>query len=377
MGSGNKIVLFGYTGQGNVGDDTMLIGLLRSLRESHLRAQYLAGCSKSHPAPEVDGIRYIRASFLSFVQHSKDARAVVICGGTHIHDEGTPFQALRNLIGYYLYTRILRAQGVPIVILSNGIGDLRTWWGKHLARKILQSASYVSVRDLKSVELVQRLNPKISCELSFDLSALYTPGELRRKRESAREEFTVGFSLVPAGTYRGDVRLDANVVRAIRETCEQIIATRRFARLRFYAFKAPPKDDDLGITRKLQALLPPEIETEAVSYEGNPGNFLQSYSECDLVMPMRFHAIAFAYFFGLPCIPIIYQSKCSALCDYVGYKHVIQVKDISSSIMIEELNSFFRRPQEFYATFPRATAIERSRSDVHRAVAMLLSKEDL
>ncbi|HEY9071506.1 MAG TPA: polysaccharide pyruvyl transferase family protein, partial [Candidatus Ozemobacteraceae bacterium] len=146
---GGHLLLTGFYGEGNLGDEAILRGIASSL-PAGTRIIATAG---NTPLP--CGIRGIRRrgllSWPGFLGALKGARLVVGSGGL-LQDwsfEGVTFYALRFLAA--------RIAGKPIALFGAGLGPLRSVGARSLAALSLGATSHCHVRDDESVHLFQEL----------------------------------------------------------------------------------------------------------------------------------------------------------------------------------------------------------------------------
>ncbi|HOY65516.1 MAG TPA: polysaccharide pyruvyl transferase family protein [Candidatus Ozemobacteraceae bacterium] len=146
---GGHLLLTGFYGEGNLGDDAILRGIASSLPAG---TRILATAGNTPLPPGIHGIR--RRGILSwpaFLGALKGARLVVGSGGL-LQDwslDGVTFYALRFLAA--------RLAGKPVALFGAGLGPLRSTGTRSLAAFSLGATSHCHLRDDESVRLFHEL----------------------------------------------------------------------------------------------------------------------------------------------------------------------------------------------------------------------------
>ncbi|HRR91810.1 MAG TPA: polysaccharide pyruvyl transferase family protein, partial [bacterium] len=142
-----QILLVGYFGFDNLGDELLLISLLDFIRHNFQDIKPLVLYGKN--LPSVYGADVIpRKKLLSGIIK---ADGVCFSGGSIIQDT----TSVRSLV-YYLGIILLSfITGKPVIMVSQGFGPVKTWLGEKLIR-ILNLVYSISVRDMDSYKFLER-----------------------------------------------------------------------------------------------------------------------------------------------------------------------------------------------------------------------------
>lgn len=165
----SRVVVAGYYGFGNMGDEILLQVVLDWLRQyPQLEPWVLSGeadqTRRHHRAPAVN-----RASVFGVVYALARARALVFGGGGLLQDATS-----RRSLWYYLsLLRLARWLRVPVMLVGQGLGPLSAK-GEQRVAQAFRRVAYVSVRDEHSLRLLQRWNvarARLGPDLAFCLPA--------------------------------------------------------------------------------------------------------------------------------------------------------------------------------------------------------------
>ncbi len=274
-----KILLTGFFGEGNLGDETILQAICSCLP---------AGCSaivtsgSPVPGPAAPVRRRGILSWPAYLQAAASSRHAVFSGGI-LQDwsfEGVTWFALRLMAAAVM--------GCRVSLWGAGIGPLRSLWARHVVKRSLRHVSEAWLRDPESVRLFDELGP-VSGRFGADWSWLF-PVFWQETRENA----PFGLNLRPwkSGNFA------ELLTHQLRHNERRIIglAARR---------------DDIGAIRShapAAAIIRPASFTEFASACGN----------LSFGLAMRYHAGLAMLRAGLPVKLAAYDNKVAWLAEDAG-----------------------------------------------------------
>ena len=146
-----KIVISGYYGFGNVGDEAILTVLVRQLRERVPEAEIVVLSAMPTETAERFGVRAIdRWNPLPIRRELRGADAFLSGGGGLIQDETS-----RRSPYYYLGLIALARRYCPVYVIGQGIGPLRNPIAYRWAGRVLRRVEFALVRDEPSARLLR------------------------------------------------------------------------------------------------------------------------------------------------------------------------------------------------------------------------------
>ncbi len=179
------ILLCGYYGYGNTGDDTLLQSAYAKARQKYpgipISALTLHG-KKDSPR---FGIRCVcRSSPIAVWKEFRQTKILVFGGGTLLQD----MTSRRSLFYYASLLHIAQHRGIRCELWANGIGHLTHPVCRKIAAKVLAGCSYIGLRDRHSMHELASL---VSEFPSYFASRNYDPGNTVLEQDLA-------FSVSPA-----------------------------------------------------------------------------------------------------------------------------------------------------------------------------------
>ena len=172
-----RILLSGYYGYRNAGDEWVLAGILRSFRAivPDLEVEVLSGdparTERQHEVPAVP-----RMQPLAVAAALRRADGLVSGGGSLLQDSSSA----RPVAYYTGVTQLAAVLGRPYVIHAQGLGPIRRSANRALAGRALRNAAAVSLRDPASEELARALGVERPIEVVPDPALALQPTPIIR-----------------------------------------------------------------------------------------------------------------------------------------------------------------------------------------------------
>ena len=174
-----RILIGGYYGFKNMGDDAMLCALLKLLREVSINPSHVSVLGKEKK--KLDGVQTVgRYTLVDLVREMKKADVFLLGGGSLFQNETSD----RSLLYYCALVFLSKVLGVRCVLISNGLGPLESRFARALMVATLRLADHVSLRDKCSLELARSLG-RCDATLGADLCFFENvkPNESERVRQ--------------------------------------------------------------------------------------------------------------------------------------------------------------------------------------------------
>ena len=296
-GTGTRtLLLCGYYGENNLGDDALLLVLLQQIPagfsllitandQEALRAL----------APMADGVA--RRSLGSVLAAVGRADALILGGGSLLQDS----TSLRSLIYYLLLIVTARIQRRPILLWAQGLGPLNRPTSRWLVRQVLPLCTAASWRDRSSLERSRRWAPRLPAQMAPDPVWQMPP-----------QSWSGGVSIVVC--WRPTSLLDDSgwsvLLSALDDLAEQLQAP-----VRWLAFHQH-QDAVLFDALKERGLIPASLAARSSTIvPRSVETVFATVRKARLVVPMRLHALILARLTGCPMAALSYDPKVEAAAE--------------------------------------------------------------
>ena len=150
-----NILLAGYYGFGNLGDEAILEMFLKYFKDSSNINNVVVLSGNPEETKEKYNIEAIdRYNIISVVKCLFKTDALVFGGGSLLQDVTS-----KRSIHYYLFLiKLAKLMGKKVVLLSQGIGPILHEANFKYASKVLKSADIITVRDYMSIDILEKMN---------------------------------------------------------------------------------------------------------------------------------------------------------------------------------------------------------------------------
>ncbi len=177
---GSHVVLCGYYGAGNLGDDAMLSAAIMQLAKENAGRSICVISRNKKESKRYQNIKIVPRNSLFAVRRAiRSADRLVLGGGSILQDKSS----LRSLIYYASLIKYAHKKGVRVELLSNGLGPLRRRTSRRIVSKALSRADRISMRDTEALTLAKELGaPEDRLFLEDDLTGSTLPCDEARTK---------------------------------------------------------------------------------------------------------------------------------------------------------------------------------------------------
>lgn len=292
-----KILISGYYGFDNFGDEAILGVLI-----NHLRGNDIIVLSSN---PEKTGRTHNVNSLNSFnpklIVERLPKFDMLISGGGSLLQNVT---SNKSLFYYCGLINIMASLKKDVVIFAQGIGPVKGFWGKLIVKSALKKCKYISVRDVKSQELLKSwgIESNLVCDPIFDLN-LPTPKRTRK----------VGIQLRKFASLTDEL---------FDEIIKQVALKFSDREIELICFQ---DSEDEGISKVFLNKLKKKNPTINANIIKNLTNkeVIEKVSEYDYLIGMRFHACLLGLKYGIKTLAISYDPKVETLAKNANIPYLV------------------------------------------------------
>jgi len=301
-----RILISGYYGFGNAGDEAILAGTIGALR-SRMPSCDLTVLSADPPATQAAyAVRAVGRWNWPTVWREIGAADLLLQGGGGLVQDAT---SSKSALYYLAVLAAARIRSRPYVVYAQGVGPLTGRSTRWLTGRLFSRAAAITVRDGASAELLVELGvPPDRITVTADAAALLEPvppedvAHLLPDRAAGPR---VGIALREVAGAEGLVHGAQQAADWLRDTQgAQVIFLPLHAR------------DDVELAARAAS----ESGGEVVGSQHplSPAELLSVVGSLDFVIAMRLHAAIFAAAQAVPFAGLSYDPKVSAFAESVG-----------------------------------------------------------
>ncbi|MCM3747571.1 polysaccharide pyruvyl transferase CsaB [Paenibacillus pasadenensis] len=313
-----RIVISGYYGFRNSGDEAVLKSILLALEEEGkaqgVRIEPVVLSGDPAWTESMYGVKAAgRMHPLQLLRTIAGSDGLISGGGSLLQD----VTGSKTIPYYAGVLKLAQLLGKPTFIYAQGVGPVLNRRMDGLIRHVMMRSAYVSVRDAESAQLLGRMGvpldrigvvPDPVMGLPLPPAMPGAAGAEAAAALSAAGGAAAGGAAPVVGVSLRRWRKDgADLARAAEALAE--LARRRPVRLRFLPFHTPADAEASREVMERLGKLGDGSSAELAAPGDDPQAMLLEVSRCDVLVGMRLHALIYAAGQRVPMLGISYDPK--------------------------------------------------------------------
>lgn len=362
---GRGVVISGYYGFDNLGDEAVLYSMLQALRQDmpELEVTVLSrnptATARDYDVGAVD--RWNVREVAGAIRRSQ----LLISGGGSLLQDVTGLKSLLYYLGVIWLARFYRR---PVVYYAQGIGPLQTGAGRRLVAATTRGVRAVTVRDQESLQDLRALGVKRpSLEVTADPVLGLHPGAIDPAMGAEilrRYSITPGTGMVGVAVRQlpGQTGWEGELARAL----DRLVQAGRVV-----VFVPMQNPADLTVSREVALAM--EESCVMVSEKLTVPQMISLVGNLDVLVGMRLHALIFAAVCGVPPVGIVYDPKVER---FLGRIHITPAgppQELKAAVLAAQIEHFLcNRPQIRDQMAPRVEQLRQAARRTARIVQGIL-----
>lgn len=360
-----QAAILGYYGYGNSGDDALLKAIIGDIKQIDKNFSPIVFSYNPEKTQKDYGVKSINRFSPSQIRKTlKKVKLFIVGGGSLIQD----VTSTKSLL-YYLYCiRLAKKNGVKVMLYANGIGPITKDVNIKRAKKILNMADIITLRDSDSEKLLEKIG-------------VNTP-EIIITADPA-------FSLEPCSDTETDIllkKLNINqkyVCMSVRSWSES--STDIFDGIAKMADYISEKHNLLPVFVPMQYSKDKQVSERILSIMEQRGVFVDEIIEIDKLLGLiskaeaaiavRLHMLIFGALTAVPSIGIQYDPKVSSFQEYIGQPYCIKPDDIASGNFKNIIDKFMEERSATTDMLKRVIPEMKKKAFENAQIAMNLYEE--
>ncbi|MCX7841735.1 MAG: polysaccharide pyruvyl transferase CsaB [Clostridia bacterium] len=306
------VIISGYYGFNNIGDDSMLMAIIDNLRKYKKDIRILVLSKQpveTSTTYNVDAV--YRFNLFSILRYMKSSKLFINGGGSLIQDN----TSTRSLIYYLSMIWLAKKLGMKVMIYANGIGPLNKESNRKVTKAVINQADVITLREKQSKQEIDSLHitlPRMSITADPAMTIAAAP-------EDEVDRIMALEGLTPHGRYVGFS------VRKWKECLEYEDIIARTADYMIEKYKVQPVfipmhfPHDLLCSEEIISKMRGKAFIIREKYTGS--HTLGIVSRMEMLIGMRLHALIFAACACVPIVGLAYDQKVEGFLQYINQAH--------------------------------------------------------
>lgn len=337
-----EIVISGYYGFNNIGDESILRAVVDNLKDKIPEASITVLTKDVEYTKQKYGVNAVNRKSFSAVLAAVASCDLLISGGGSLLQDVTSKKSILYYIAIIKLALLLRKK---VLIYSQGIGPINSDFNRKLTARTLNKVSGIVVRDESSKEFLKEIGIKKEVIVTADPVLRIPATDLTLGKEILENEgldfsekkLLVGFAVKERKT-------DSDFINELEKAMRYLVTDRgakvvlipfHFMEDRLLINELSSRLSDIG--ESITCLHQKYLTDEMLSIIGN----------MDILVGVRLHSLIHAAIMNVPFIGISYDPKVNSFLKSVGTKAVSSIYDFSAEAFLSEFDDIMGKRTEF------------------------------
>lgn len=303
----SDIIISGYHGFANSGDEALLFAILNTIRKQRKNAEVTVLSKVPDETSAQYGVNSVyRYNFFKIKKEMKKAKMLLFGGGSLLQD----VTSSKSILYYLAIISLAQSCGIKTMLYANGIGPINKKINRRFAAKVLNKVDVITLRDDKSDEELKKLgvvSPRviITADPAFTIDTdISFSGEYYTKRAGVKD----GTKLF-AVSIRDYKNSAPDFEKELALFCDSIVETHGMYPL-FIPMQYPI---DMKISQRVISNM--KHTGYIINRELSVAEMFSVLSETELLIGMRLHSLIYATTLAIPAMALVYDPKISAFME--------------------------------------------------------------
>jgi polysaccharide pyruvyl transferase CsaB len=345
-----KIVISGYYGFNNIGDESILTSIVNNLKQSIPRAEITVLSVNPKSTEKKHGVKAInRKNIMQILQEIKTCDLLISGGGSLLQDV-TSGKSISYYLGVIMMGLILKKK---VMIYSQGIGPVNRGYNRILVKYVLNKVDCITVRDEKSMDELLKMSvniPPIFVTADPVIGLDKVPLELGRAqlvKEGLEEDNgkpLIGFAI---RSWKKNDRLKTVLAKTADRLIEALDVQVVFIPFHY--------GEDIRFMEEIEK----EMKQQAifVKHKYDVQEMLAITGNLDLLIGVRLHSLIFAAIMNVPVIGISYDPKNDSFMASLEQKCLCNVEELAFEDLLIDIEAKWANRQEDKEVLKRCVVI--------------------
>ncbi|WP_077369802.1 polysaccharide pyruvyl transferase CsaB [Anaerosalibacter sp. Marseille-P3206] len=327
----DKILISGYYGFDNSGDDAILRAIVKDIEENSDNVEITVLSKRPSYTQESYGIKAIdRFNMKETAKAIRDADLFISGGGSLLQD----VTSTRSILYYLTLMNYAKKHNIPVMVYANGIGPINKKYNRFLTRRILNKVDLITLRDEDSKSFLKELGVKnkniyVTCDPVFTMipSEKSRIEEIFQKEGIPREKPLIGIAI-------RQWKDAPNLVDTMSESIDKIL-DEYDVNIVFIPMHYP---EDLDISIEVVKNVSKKgiyVLREQYSVE----DIMGIIKELELIIAMRLHSLIYATTQGTPMVGLIYDPKIEGFLKFIDVEYMCYVDNMRVEELLQNIRS--------------------------------------
>lgn len=316
-----KVIISGYYGFDNSGDDAILKAIVKDLKESNKFIDITVLSNNPKSTVEIYNVKAInRFNIISVMKEIASCDMLISGGGSLLQD----ITSTRSIMYYIAIMQIAKMFKKPVMVYANGIGPINKKINRILTRNILNKVDLITLRDADSSNILKNIkvnndNIFITADPVFTLEV----SDFKRIKEIFEIE-GIPFDKPAIGIALREWDNSQKLVECLANALNYF-TTKHDVNIIFIPMHYP---EDLKISKSVIK----KVEKNSCYLIKNKypvEDIMGIIGSLELIIAMRLHSLIYAATQAIPMIGVVYDPKVESFLNMIDIKERCDIRNVN------------------------------------------------
>ncbi len=366
-GTSSDVIISGYYGFSNSGDDSILYAIIKELKENCPDIKIVVLSNSPEFTAADYGVRAIhRLNFVNIFRYMRKTKLLISGGGSLIQD----VTSSKSLVYYLGIIEMAAFLNKKIMLYANGIGPVNNSLNQQKVKSTLNKADLITLRDPASLEELKSFGvdkPEIivTADPAFNLFAADS-AEVNEILNHAGLSEGSKYCVCAIRPWKTMSRDFYSELKAVAD-----YSGKKYNLSMVFLVMQPVNDTKISQNAK-NAIENSYIISDNLS----PSQMLGVVNNAEFVLGMRLHTLIYAAKCATPLIGIVYDPKIRGVMDYMGQNLQIGVECLNPETVCRYIDEIMENSEQISLSLRELseTSSERATENARLAIQLLADK---
>ncbi len=323
-----KIVISGYYGFNNSGDDALLMAIIEDIKEIDENAEITVLSNSPENTKKIYGVNAVNRYNVVVVAAKIATCDLLISGGGTLIQDAT---STKSLLYYLSVIKLAKIFKRKVMLYANGIGPLTSFKNIEKTKKILNEVELITLRDENSLKELTQIgvnDPEI--RLTADPAFLLKPdGSGREILENYGIPTDKPLMCISVRRWKNNPE---DFEKTMADFCDYAIERYGF----FPVFVPMQQKLDYALAASIKNKMRNRGVVIGANYKVSA--LLSLMQEMNMCVGMRLHTLIYAASCNVPVLGIVYDPKINGFLEYMGEDRFLKVDELSCESLCSMLD---------------------------------------
>lgn len=305
---GKSIIISGYYGFDNSGDDAILKAIVKDLKEMDDKLEISAFSNNPKSTEEVYGIRaFKRLNIFQVLKGIYSSDMLISGGGSLLQD----ITSTRSILYYLSLINIAKMFNKPVIVYANGIGPINKRINRSLTKKVLNKVELITLRDFNSKKTLEEIGVHSKMVVTSDPVFTLEPSN-RDKINSIFEEERIPTDKQLIGISVRNWKNSNNLIDVVSKTIEYIDSSYDVNTVLIPMHYPEDLEISMEIAKKSNS-----SNCYVIKNKYGVEDMMGIINKLELIIAMRLHSLIYAATQAVPMIGLVYDPKVDGLLEMI------------------------------------------------------------